>query len=388
MRLHLALAAVLLLLLVVWADRVDAGSRCRSLAPGRRRGGLRRVARQPRSDVPPGAGHRALRADRAAGHPAPAEADRRVCRWRSPWPRPLLYAYLPYSLGDEPAARLRQPGDVGWLPLPGLRRAVPRHVPAATRLRRRAPHDRRTRRSRSSAPFAPLALVGPARRCLASAGLMLLLAAWFAVNWFFALGYVNADIGRYYLVPLLAAAVLGGLGAGRDRRCAHLARGSVLRSALHLLRSSRPYAVAIAVDRGDAVAHAVRPGRFRRCRCVPDQMARAWLDGVMTRLPQERCRRLVVELLDHAVVRPVRGASAAGRDRRSTTRRSPSRTWAAPIDVIDSYLGRASGLPDPAGFDLPELEQRYVSTPLPGISAGRSTGRWHDAPARDPAGHL
>jgi hypothetical protein len=43
---------------------------------------------------------------------------------------------------------------------------------------------------------------------------MLLLTVWFAVNWFFALGYLNADIGRYYLVPILAGAVLGGLGAG------------------------------------------------------------------------------------------------------------------------------------------------------------------------------
>ena len=45
-------------------------------------------------------------------------------------------------------------------------------------------------------------------------GLVLLLISWFALTWFFALGYSNADIGRYYLVPIMAAVVLGALAIG------------------------------------------------------------------------------------------------------------------------------------------------------------------------------
>jgi hypothetical protein len=44
-------------------------------------------------------------------------------------------------------------------------------------------------------------------------GLALLLLTWLVAGWIFALVYVNADIGRYYLVPLLSTVVLGALGA-------------------------------------------------------------------------------------------------------------------------------------------------------------------------------
>ena len=60
----------------------------------------------------------------------------------------------------------------------------------------------------------------PARRRRPRGGLhppralMVMLIAWFALTWYFDLGYDNADIGRYYLVPLMCVAVVGGLGAG------------------------------------------------------------------------------------------------------------------------------------------------------------------------------
>lgn len=61
--------------------------------------------------------------------------------------------------------------------------------------------------------FAVLALVGALAALLRRPQLLLLLAAWFAANWVFALSYLNADIERYRLAPILSVAVLGGLGA-------------------------------------------------------------------------------------------------------------------------------------------------------------------------------
>jgi hypothetical protein len=60
------------------------------------------------------------------------------------------------------------------------------------------------------AVLAPLGAVAAWRRW---PGIVVLLLTWLVVGWIFALVYVNADIGRYYLVPLLSTVVLGALGA-------------------------------------------------------------------------------------------------------------------------------------------------------------------------------
>lgn len=61
--------------------------------------------------------------------------------------------------------------------------------------------------------LAVLGAVGVVATALTRPALFLLLGAWFALSWAFALGYQNSDIGRYHLVPLLCVAVFAGLGA-------------------------------------------------------------------------------------------------------------------------------------------------------------------------------
>jgi 4-amino-4-deoxy-L-arabinose transferase-like glycosyltransferase len=57
-----------------------------------------------------------------------------------------------------------------------------------------------------------LAIAGVVHLVRRRSSLLVLLAAWFVTGWLIALTYVNADIERYYLMPLLAVAVLGGIG--------------------------------------------------------------------------------------------------------------------------------------------------------------------------------
>lgn len=63
-------------------------------------------------------------------------------------------------------------------------------------------------------PLALLAPVGVAALVLRQRALLALTATWWLVTWIFALLYVNADIERYYLVPLAMTALWAGLGAG------------------------------------------------------------------------------------------------------------------------------------------------------------------------------
>jgi hypothetical protein len=62
----------------------------------------------------------------------------------------------------------------------------------------------------------PLVILVPAGAVLGALRhprLVVLTALWFVCSWLFALGYPNASIERYYLVPLLAAATWVGLAA-------------------------------------------------------------------------------------------------------------------------------------------------------------------------------
>ena len=62
----------------------------------------------------------------------------------------------------------------------------------------------------------PLAILVPAGAILGAVRhprLVVLTGLWFVCTWLFALGYPNASIERYYLVPLLAAAIWVALAA-------------------------------------------------------------------------------------------------------------------------------------------------------------------------------
>jgi hypothetical protein len=112
--------------------------------------------------------------------------------------------------------------------------------------------------------------------------ILLLLGTWFVVNWLFALGYINADIGRYYLVPLMAVTVLGGLGAG-----------ALLNAARDLVRRAEPgsrpvlrwalAALAALVLIGPLLV--ALPGRLDRVDESDDVTARNWLEHLERDLP-------------------------------------------------------------------------------------------------------
>lgn len=113
--------------------------------------------------------------------------------------------------------------------------------------------------------------------------LVLMLALWFAVNWWFALGYVNADIGRYYVVPLMAVAVLAGLGAAGILQ---LARRAFVRPVSGDRRTRRRVvvaAVAAVLVIGPPLAAVV--DRLPRVDQSDDRVARTWLEQ-MDQLPQ------------------------------------------------------------------------------------------------------
>jgi len=108
--------------------------------------------------------------------------------------------------------------------------------------------------------------------------LIVLTGLWFVCSWLFALGYPNASIERYYLVPLLAAALWVALAAD--------AIWDILRELL--VRPGRELAYRVAV--GVLVAAlllamlAPVPERFDRVDASGDGHGREWLEAVFTAL--------------------------------------------------------------------------------------------------------
>ena len=244
--------------------------------------------------------------------------------------------------------------------------------------------------------FALLAVLGVLVTAWRRPALMLLLATWFVVNWYFALGYINADIGRYYLVPLLAAAVFGGLGAGAivdwvsDRLTARPLPQSTVAAddsttdtpaeASPAPDSAPAKQARIGAFPGVALAAiaavllitpslAAVPSRFRTVDASRDAIARTWLDTVLPRLPTdavvvswwsysttlwyalyvEHHRPDVTVIDDSTMVQQGLGSAA---------------------EVIDSYLGVRPVYLIRLSYDLPQFEQRYVLTPLTGVIGG------------------
>jgi hypothetical protein len=242
--------------------------------------------------------------------------------------------------------------------------------------------------------FAVLAIVGVLATAWRRPALMFLLALWFGVNWFFALGYINADIGRYYLVPLLAAAMFGGLGAG----------AIVDWFERFISRSSRPVAAAPACvddypdadipeeaapprisDRSQtadgfvpvafsALAAVVLlsatlasvPDRFRQVDSSQDHLARTWLDSVMPNLPEDA---VVVSWWSYSTT--LWYAQYVDRLRPDVTVIDDSTIVNEDLGnvnaVIDSYLGQRPVFLIRLSYDLPSFEERYVLTPLSGV---------------------
>lgn len=144
---------------------------------------------------------------------------------------------------------------------------------------------------------APLVLGGAVVGCLRRFRVVVLTGAWFFLTWSFALGYENAEIERYYLVPLLvgvlwaALAVDGAWSAvvwawGRARSRSRWGSGDtgaqrsddrVLRAAITVLLAGL-LVVPVLLPVPD------RSGEVDRSR---DTSARVWLDQALAALPQD-----------------------------------------------------------------------------------------------------
>jgi hypothetical protein len=222
--------------------------------------------------------------------------------------------------------------------------------------------------------FALLALLGVVVASWRRPFVLLLLALWFAVNWYFALGYVNADIGRYYLVPILGAAVLGGLGAG-----------AILDGILMLVRyvgravsprwSARSQrfasivvmtlAAVLLVRVSDAGAH----DRYARLDASRDRAARQFLDTLGARLPDGA---LIVSWWSYSTA--LWYGKYVEHWRPDVTVIDDSTIVAdnlgSPNAVIDANLHSRPVFLIRLSFDVPVYQNRYWLTQLEGVAGG------------------
>ena len=130
--------------------------------------------------------------------------------------------------------------------------------------------------------LAILAPFGAVLSVMRRPAIVLLLLAWFATTWLFALGYVNADISRYYLVPLLTVAVLGGIGAAELLNAAAAMLGQDPVSRTPMRRTVLVWLVALVLV---APPLASVPAHFNTVDESADHAARTWLDVVDRALP-------------------------------------------------------------------------------------------------------
>jgi hypothetical protein len=217
-------------------------------------------------------------------------------------------------------------------------------------------------------PFAFLALVGAIVGAFRRPGLVLLLISWFTFTWLFALGYSNAEIGRYYLVPIMAATVLGALALGEAWL---LVAHSI--SAWRGPGSGRLPAVGVALSVAAVLlvvpAVAAVPGKLPLLDQSADRQARHWLDAAFTQLPQDA---LVISWWSYSTTmwygqyvehrRPdvtVIDDSTIAQDDLGT-----------PQAVIDANLGQRPVFLIRLPYDLAAYAQRYSLTPLPDIPGG------------------
>ena len=146
----------------------------------------------------------------------------------------------------------------------------------------------------------PLAAVGLVVGFIRRWALMIMLIAWFALTWYFDLGYDNADIGRYYLIPYMCVAVVARAGRGRDPRGSEAGRAAT--RARHAASGTRRVRLIIAVVLIVPAVASV-PGRFHGIDESGDYGSRAWLTSLVERTAAGLGHRQLVELLDAAVVR-------------------------------------------------------------------------------------
>ncbi len=219
--------------------------------------------------------------------------------------------------------------------------------------------------------LAPVALAGAVVTALRWPRLGVLTIAWFVLTVIFALGYVNARIDRYYLVPLLIAVLW-----------AALAVTTVLDHGLRALRQGQADPRSHGVGRrrpGSAVAMtiiaavilvapvaAVVPGQFDDIDASRETEARRWLDATFLALEED------------AVIVSWWSFSTTMWYGRFVERRRPDITIIDDRTILDEGLGNVVSVierfrPERPVYvirldrDLPELEALFDLQRVPGI---------------------
>jgi hypothetical protein len=143
---------------------------------------------------------------------------------------------------------------------------------------------------RNLGPLAILVPAGAVLGLLRHPRLVVLTGLWFACSWLFALGYPNASIERYYLVPLLAAATWVALAAdvGWDALLALFGEGRRVVAgdpgALGLTRRVVPLVLVAALL---GVTLMAVPARQGRADASDETYGRVWLEATLAALPRE-----------------------------------------------------------------------------------------------------
>jgi hypothetical protein len=223
--------------------------------------------------------------------------------------------------------------------------------------------------------IAVFALIGAVAAWRRWTGLALLLLTWLVAGWIFALVYVNADIGRYYLVPLLSTVVLGALGAsalwdwlrgrmGSSRRMVGAFR--MVGALVLLLPLAFP-----------------ATGRYQEVDEAHDTLGREWLTQMVQQLPPNA---LVVSWWSYSTTLWY-GQYAEGMRPDVTVVDDSTRVQqdlGSAFQVINDNLAVRPVYLIRVGGDIAQFEARYALTPLPNISTGEPVFRVEALPASSP----
>ena len=339
---HLFLISLLLLLLVVWADRHKAGAATqdRLLIGAAALFGVSIANHGLTLLLAPGVGLYVLFV-----YPGILRRLRLVaaCVGALVLTTVVLYAYLPIRSAMNPPMDYANPQtwDNFWYVVLGQQFTGTFHTrPGVTQSIQLVARET----WQQLGVLLPLAFLGLVVGFFRRTALMIMLLLWFALTWYFDLGYENADIGRYYLVPLMCVAVLGGLGAGAILEGAKIVVQRIAPARRQWARAAFAVGMAVVLI---VPAIASVPGRFKaidefdRLRLAP--VAHLAGDGTATGLSD----RQLVELLNSLVVRAVRRGMAAGRDDHRRPHDPRPEPWRC-RERCSQLRGQASCIPDPA----------------------------------------
>jgi hypothetical protein len=185
--------------------------------------------------------------------------------------------------------------------------------------------------------------------------LLLLLAGWTVPTWLFSLTYTNADIERYYLTPIVAGAVVAGIGAGVVWR--------LIEPYSDRARAARVVVAGIMTVLLLAPPLVAIPLRYDRLDSSDGTAGREYLEAALTAFEQDA---VVISWWSMSTTLWY-GQFVEGR--RPDVWVVDDSTMAdqdlgSPTEVIDRHLGSRPVYLIRIPPDLPEFEERYVLTPV------------------------